>query len=163
MMEKFKEALSFAASICSTSEQCAADVLRKTDKFGLSIEEKDMLVQKLKQDGFLDEKRYVRAYVNDRFKFSKWGKMKITYMLKQKGIDARIVENALEMIDQDDYTGTLLDLLKQKRKSIISSGITDLKAKLYRFALSRGFEPTVTVKCLKKMKLCEDEGNSAEY
>lgn len=162
-MGKYNEALSYAASLCSASEQCAADILRKTEKFELSTAEKGMLVRTLKQDGFLDGDRFVRAFIGDRFKFSKWGKIKIVYMLKQKGFDTTIIKNGLEMIDQDEYEKTLLELLKQKRRSTRSNSLTDLKGRLYRFAMSRGFESSVTGMCLKRMNLGKDEGESTEY
>jgi regulatory protein len=162
-MSNFKDALSFAASLCSASEQCAADIISKTVKFELSDVEKEVLVKTLKQQGFLDEDRFVKAFVNDRFRFSKWGKVKISYMLSHKGIDGSIIDKGLGLIDPDVYESTLYDLLKQKQKSVRSRNTTDLKMKLYRFAIGRGFESSVIGNCIKRMNFGKNDGESTEY
>ena len=161
-MGKYSEALTFAASLCSTSEQCAFDILRKTAKFELDTDEKEKMIQALRQNGFIDDQRFVKAFVNDRLHFNKWGRMKIGYMLKQKGIDNTIIETNLNDIDEDAYTETLLNLLKQKSKSANSRNQIELKSKLYRFAQGKGYESSAIGKCLKQMKLDFDETEFSE-
>lgn len=158
MAEKYSEALSFAASICSASEQCASDIIRKTRKFELSEGEKEKLVSFLKEQGFINEERYVRFFINDKFRFNKWGKIKISYMLRQKGIDNFLIEKGLENINEEEYCRLLSELLAQKRKSIKNDGKAGLRTKLFRFAAGRGFETGLIFGCLKKMELddCEE-------
>jgi regulatory protein len=158
-MGNFAEAFSFAASLCSASEQCAQDILRKTMRFELSEEEKSRLVKQLEKEGFLNKQRYVHAFVTDRFQFSKWGKFKIRHLLKQKGFDESTIDEGIESIDDEQYTETLLTLLKQKRTGLSHRNLYELKGKLYRFALGRGFEPAMISTCLKRMDLdaCEND------
>lgn len=156
-MGKFEDALSFSAAICSVTEQCPYDITRKIEKFELTSEEVELLVRKLKKDGFINEERFVRAFVNDRFKYNKWGKIKISYMLKQKGIESSIITGCLESIEDEEYFKTLYNLIKQKQKSTRGKDKSDIKNKLYRFAAGRGFESKIIISCLKKLNFEEEE------
>lgn len=162
-MGKFEDALSFSATLCSVSEQCSYDIKRKIEKFELTSEEVTLLVKKLKKDGFLDEERYVGAFVNDRFKYNKWGKIKITYLLKQKGIESSIIYDCLESIEDEVYFSTLYDLIKHKQKVTKGKDKSDIRNKLYRFAAGRGFESKIIISCLKKLNFDEDEKNMEGY
>jgi regulatory protein len=86
----FEEALSYAASCCSRSELCEADILRKITLFQLTEQEQTDLIARLKEMGFIDSERYARAYVSDKFRFQHWGRIKISYQLKQKDWRKRV-------------------------------------------------------------------------
>lgn len=156
-MSNYSEALAFAAAYCSASEHCKSEVLDKTVKFGLDQEEQAKLIQRLQQEGFLDERRYVRAFINDRLRFNKWGRIKIRYMLRQKGISAEFTQEGLESIVEEDYLDMLLTLLKQKKPSIKSKSNFEMREKMLRFAAGRGFEPSLISQCLKKLDIGEEE------
>ena len=162
-MGKFEDALSFSAALCSVSEHCSSDIKRKIEKFELTTDEVTSLIKKLIKDGFLDEERYVRAFVNDRFKYNKWGKIKIAYLLKQKSIESSIIYDCLESIDDEVYFNTLYDLIKHKQKGTKGKDKTDIRNKLYRFAAGRGFESKLIISCLKKLNFDEDDTNMEEY
>jgi regulatory protein len=156
-MSKYDEALRYATSLCSDSEQCIKDILKKTEKFELNHSENKNLAQYLRSNGFIDENRYVKAFVNDSFKFNKWGKIKISYMLRQKDINFETIQEGLNSIDPDEYFDSLYKILTYKRNLLRSKTKEQLKSTLYRFAASKGFESNLTLKCLEKMNLSNDE------
>lgn len=156
-MSNYTEALTFAASYCSTAEHCKSEVLEKIQKFELTELEQDQLIQRLKMEKFLDEKRYVQAFVKDRFRFNKWGRIKIRFMLRQKNIDNELIDEGLECIPQEEYLDLLMALLKQKRPSVKSKSNFELRGKMLRFASGRGFEPNLISKCLQNMDINEEE------
>lgn len=159
-MSKYDDALRFATALCSDSEQCTKDILKKTERFELNESEIKKLAEYLHSNGFIDEGRYVKAFVNDRFKYNKWGKIKISYMLRQKGIDFETIQDGLESIDGDEYFDLLYQLLYNKRKLLKSKTKEQIKSSLYRFASSKGFESGLILKCLEKMNLSYDEFES---
>jgi len=156
-MSNYSEALAFAAAYCSSAEHCKTEILEKTEKFELSLEEKAQLIERLQNEKFLDEKRYVRAFVRDRFRFNKWGRIKIRYMLRQKGIASDLIDEGIEAIPEEDYIDMLLTLLKQKKPSVKSKSNYELRGKMLRFGSGRGFEPSLISQCLKKMDIEEEE------
>ena len=156
-MSNYSEALAFAAAFCSAAEHCESEILEKTARFELEYEEQTKMVQRLQQEGFLDEKRYVKAFVSDRFRFNKWGRIKIRYMLRQKGLSAELTEEGLGLIPDEDYQEMLLTLLKQKGPSVKSKSKYELRGKMLRYAAGRGFEPALISACLKKMDIDKEE------
>jgi regulatory protein len=156
-MSNYSEALAFAAAFCSSAEHCKSEVLEKTSRFELEQEEQTKLIQHLQQESFIDENRYVKAFVSDRFRFNKWGRIKIRFMLRQKGISAELIEEGIRLISDDEYINTLLTLLKQKKPTVKSKNKYELREKMLRFGSGRGFEPSLISLCLKRMDIDEEE------
>jgi regulatory protein len=156
-MSNYSEALAHAAAFCSASEHCISEVLDKTKKFELSQEDQDKLIRRLQEEGFLDEKRYVKAFVNDKFRFSKWGRIKIRYRLRQKGVSSDLTEEGLGIISEKDYQETLTSMLLQKKRSVKAASKYEYWGKMMRFAISKGFEPSIASDCLKEIGINDNE------
>ena len=148
----FKEALQKAATYCSAREQCSQDIVEKLIKWGIEEPEISQITDYLKQQGFIDETRYVNSFIADKFKFNKWGKIKIAYALRQKGLSETVVDEALRSIDDTEYRNTLQKILENKYKSTKATDKYDMQAKLFRFAASRGFEPEIIRSALHDIK-----------
>ena len=134
------EALSKAANYCSKGEHCMADVCEKLRQWGIDDQDTQEIVKHLCQQGFINEHRYAKAYINDKYRFAKWGRIKIEQGLRQKQIPSSIFHPIMEeVIDMSEYTQILRDLLKQKRKTLKEHDDFILRGKLTRFALQRGF------------------------
>jgi regulatory protein len=133
---------------CSRSEHCVLDVLNKLYAAGLGEEETDEIVQCLVAQGYIDEQRYANAFVNDKFRFNKWGKLKITHALRQKKIPTVVIQIALETLDEDAYSHVLLQLIEAKKKTVKGTA-TQQKAAVMRFAVSRGFELDLVLRLLR--------------
>jgi regulatory protein len=155
--ENYTEALLYAAHLCSVSEQCKVDVEEKLRRFELEPEEAHRLIEQLEEDGYLDERRYTNAYVNDKFQLNKWGRVKIKSYLKQKKITNEIIDEVLSGLNEALYTKTLMDLFRRKDRSIHGSNSLERRAKLYRFALGRGFELSMVNSCLREYLNDSDE------
>ena len=129
-----------AALLCSRSEKCTSEIFEKLKLWGLSVEESAPIVDKLVEEKYLDNERFARAFVKDKFRFNHWGKQKIAHILRAKNIPPEIQELALEEIVEDNYSDELRKLLTDKEKSIKAKDKYDKRNKLMRFALGRGFE-----------------------
>jgi regulatory protein len=125
--------------------------MEKLKLWGLSSDESEPVIQKLVAEKFLDDERFARAYVKDKFKFNHWGKQKIAFMLRSKGISPEIQELAFEEIESDGYADELRKLLTDKAKSIKAKDQYDKRNKLMRFALSRGFESNKVYAVFKEL------------
>lgn len=150
MKEKSEaEMLNRMAAYCSATERCTSDVRKKIENGGLSKEAADRIIDWLKNERFIDESRYARFFVNDKLRFNKWGRVKISYELYKKGISSNVRDEAIGLIDEKEYRSTLMDLLKSKRKTTKGRDQKDISNKLLRFAAGRGFESGITILCLK--------------
>ncbi|MFV0471085.1 MAG: regulatory protein RecX [Paludibacteraceae bacterium] len=140
-----------AASYCSMAEHCISDVEIKLKAWGVSPENSQEIVSHLLEQDFINEQRYARAFVREKFEINKWGKIKILLALKEKGIDKDSINNALAHIDEGEYEELLARLLKSKLQTISYEYEYEKQGKLFRFAQSRGFESNVIEKVLRRV------------
>jgi regulatory protein len=135
------QAYSKMAQLCSRSEQCSTDIRKKILAYEIVDEIVDEIIEKLILEKYIDDKRYVRAYVNDKFKINKWGKIKMRYYLKMKGLSDETIEYGLAHIDEEKYKTLLVKTMKDKAKSIKSKDKFQKMGQIIRYAQNRGFEP----------------------
>lgn len=140
-----------AAFICSRSEHCTSEIQEKLKLWGLSAEDAELVLAKLFEEKYLDDERFARAYVKDKFRFNHWGKQKIAFMLRSKNISSEIMELAFKEIEDEGYSEELRKLLIDKEKSIKAKDQYDKRNKLMRFAMGRGFESGQIYAVLKEM------------
>jgi len=146
-----KEALSKALSLCARQEQCRKDLLLKLSKWDVSQSDSEQILLTLEQEGFIDHLRYAKSFTTDKFKFNRWGRIKIRWMLRQKEIPEDIIENALSQIDEEDYENMLMIELQKKIKTLRSESEAEKKSKLIQFATQRGFEYETIYKMTDKL------------
>ncbi|MGN0036142.1 MAG: regulatory protein RecX [Bacteroidaceae bacterium] len=143
-----KEALYKAAAYCSTAEHCLSEVASKLADWGQSAEAVESILTRLVREGFIDEVRYARSFVREKFGCNRWGRIKIRQALRQKGIPSSFGAEALSEIDEQEYLSVLRALLEAKRRSVRANTAYEAKAKLVRFAVGRGFEMEAAFACL---------------
>ena len=145
------EALHRAAALCSSAEHCTADIREKLARWGVTEADSRTIIDRLVQERFIDEQRYAVAFVKDKFRFSGWGRIKMRYALQQKRIDGSDIDHALATLDEEQYNDRLLELLQAKSRSIRNDDPEARRAKLFRFATSRGFESALIFNALKQV------------
>jgi len=143
------ELLHKAASFCSISEHCVSEVEDKLTAWGVSTEDKQKIIDRLISEDFINEKRFCIYFVKDKFRFNKWGKIKITFALKGKRLDKELILNAIETIDDGEYEEMLASLLKTKLVGLKYEFEYEKQGKLFRFAQGRGFENNVIDRVLR--------------
>lgn len=139
----FEELLHKAASYCSISEHCISEVEDKLTAWGVSIDDKNKIIKRLISEDFINEKRFCTYFVKDKFRFNKWGKIKISFAMKQKGLSNEQINSALGNIDDGEYEELLASILKTKLVGLKYEYEYEKQGKLFRFAQSRGFENNV--------------------
>ncbi|HLN72749.1 MAG: regulatory protein RecX [Methylococcaceae bacterium] len=140
-----------ATAICSRGETCSFDILEKLRKWGLEEAQAREVIDQLKAEKYIDDERFARAYVKDKFRFNHWGRQKIAYMLSSKRIGKEIQQAAFEEIEDESYSEELIKLIKSKEKSVKADDPFDKRNKLMRFAMARGFETDKIFKAFKEL------------
>jgi regulatory protein len=135
--------------LCSKSEKCKRDIADKLRSWNFEGDG-DKIAEKLQSEGFINEERYALSVVNDKIRFSKWGKAKVRYFLKGKGIDESIIENALENFNID-YEGIVEKELGKKLKSIKEPDKFKKMQKLLSFAFQRGYDSELARKISERL------------
>ena len=137
---QYKIALQRAAALCSRQEQCSSHIREKLKSWNVSEADTGQIISLLIKEKFLDDSRYASFFVRDKFKFNRWGKIKLTAMLRQKEIPKAVIEEALDQIDPESYHETCTRLISEKSATLKESNQFKRKGKLFRFAAQRGFE-----------------------
>ncbi len=136
----YKEALPRAADLCVRTEKCRFDIELKCREWQLGKEDTTHILDYLIKEKFIDHQRYANSFVRDKFRFNKWGKIKLSYALKMKQIEDKFIREALNQLNEDQYQKVLSDLLSSKIKSVKETDPNIRRNKLLVFAQSRGFE-----------------------
>ncbi len=155
-------ALNKAAALCARSEQASGDIYTKLVGWGLSADDADSVIQRLKTDGYLNDERYARAYCRDKMRFNGWGRIKVAFMLKAKGIGKHHIEATLADVDMAEYTATLRRLLQAKWRDVSAKEPMQARASLMRYAASRGFEPDVFYPIITEVMSHHPHNNAPE-
>ena len=151
------QALNRASALCAASEQAPSDIREKLMRWGLTAPQAADVLSQLISQGFIDERRYAKAFVNDRFIFNGWGRVKIAYQLKQKRIDEDVIAQAIDNIDEQQYRERLVELLRAKWRTVNGREPRAAWAAMMRFAASRGFETGIAGECVKQVTRLDDQ------
>ena len=148
---KFDEAILRAKKICSNQEKCCQDIYNKLSEWGIPKEKAEKIINILIENKFIDEERYAKAFVNDKFKFNHWGKIKIKNHLFSKRISEDNINEALKSIDIKKYKDVLRNILQKKKKEIKNTNSYQLSGKLINHAYSKGFEIDISKDIIKEI------------
>ena len=136
---------------CAYQERCHKEVKDKLYGFGLSKPDVEESISVLIQENYLNEERYAIAFAGGHFRGKQWGRVKIGYELKMKGVSQYCINKALKSIDEEDYLKTISRLIENRRSSLQGD---DLKIwqrdqKVAAYLVQRGFESVLVQQALK--------------
>ena len=140
--------------LCVRSEQCTSDLRRKLFTWGITPSQSDTILNGLEQRGFVDDSRFARAYVRDKYRFSRWGRQKIVAGLIAKRIPRHIIDSALSEIQNKEYALTAFRAIAAKLRTLDTTMPRhELRAKLLRHAIAKGYESALILKILDSNRL----------
>jgi regulatory protein len=148
-----EEALMRLKKLCSVYEKCTYDIRKKLIEYKTETSKIDGIIQKLQDEGFVDDCRFACFFVRAKHNISKWGKQKIAYQLRTKKISETIIAKALNEISDESYSKSISDELVKKMETIKTktTSQSELVAKLMKFALSRGYDCSVSYEIITDM------------
>ncbi len=146
-----REILNYALRLLNRRDYPEKEIREKLiKKFGDKETQKiEAVITYLKEKRFVDDERYSENYAYFKLKRG-YGKRRIEHELKNKGIDEKLIQNAIDGAceqAEDVFLKRLKQLEGKKRK----------RAKLYQFMLRRGFESEKIMELLNKYEVKDDE------
>lgn len=149
------------AGLCARSEQCEYDLRLKMARAGLKTDEADSIIDFLREQRFLDDGRYVRAFVRDKITFSGWGPAKIRATLAAKRLPRAIVDEALEEAESEEMGKSLMRAARAKARSLDLTTREDM-VKLLRHLMSRGVSYSDSRRAAERLREEEQEEEEEE-
>lgn len=138
-----------AQQFCADDEQCTASVMRKLADWGCPMTSAPKIVNMLTAGGYIDEYRYVCRYCESKAFHQKWGRIKITSMLRQKHIPGDVIAKGIKVIDEDEYRKVLEGVARVKWGTYTDDDNEKNISRLTSFLLSRGYETDIIKDVIK--------------
>jgi regulatory protein len=133
-------------------ERCESDVRKKLYNWGIDTKKSNEIVEKLKGNGFIQDSRYIQAFIRGKYYYNKWGRVKIRFNLKLKGYSEEEINAAMDaFFSTVDYEGMIYEQLERKNKSLNIDDEYQRKSKLILFGQSRGYETEISLNCVDKI------------
>ena len=136
-----EQAIQKLRQYCAYQERSHSEVKQKLWELGVWRQEHDAIIASLIEDDYLNEERFAKQFVGGKFRMKDWGRKKIYYGLKEKGINDYLIKRAMKEIDEDLYQKTLRDLAEKKYESLKGEQYLVRKKKTVDYLLQKGYEP----------------------
>jgi regulatory protein len=149
------EGKTLAERYCSGAEHCCQEVGAMLERHGAEKPDIERILKHLLKEGYVDESRYAAAFVHDKVRLAKWGRVKIAQALWQKRIPSGVADEALSRIDEDEYMTALKDVVASRYRQTKGATEYERKMKTMKSVCSRGYEPTLVRKVLDLSDLPE--------
>ena len=143
-----QEALQKLSALCARAEHSSGEMLEKMRRWQLSEDAHERVLDRLIDEKFVDDERFARLFVREKIRFDRWGRRKIEQALYQKGVASDISRRVLDEVDDEAYVAELKKLIAAKRRSVQAESDYEMRAKLTKYALGRGFDYNVIRQCI---------------
>lgn len=162
-LKSAEQALRLLMNMAARAERSSGDALRLMKRWGVDDNDAQRVLQRLIAERFIDDSRYAAAFVREKINLSGWGSYKIVAALRRKGVDNRIIENALSQYGSVDMEERLQGLLEKKIKTVKYRDTSDLRAKLFRFAASRGYDYSTAMQAVDRVVKGDRECDNLDF
>jgi regulatory protein len=144
---------------CSYRERSEAETelkLRSMQVPSVKIRE---ILKELREDGFISDERFARAFARGKWRVRQWGRIRIAYELKQRKIPEKLIKEAMEEIGEEEYREVLADVIRRKAATLHlpvkeennSRKTLNLRDKIFNFALGKGYESDLVREILDEL------------
>ena len=125
---------------CSYQERSHNEVQQKLWELGVRRAEHDEIIAVLIEEDYLNEELFAKQFVGGKFRMKDWGRKKIYFGLKEKGIGDYLIKRAMKEIDEEVYHKTLRDLARKKYLLLKGEQYLVRKKKTIDYLLQKGYE-----------------------
>lgn len=111
---RLQQALVFGYRYLNRRDRTVFEMRRHLDGRGCGAEEIEGAIELLVEQGYLDDPRFARLFVEDKRTLEQWGCERIQGALERRGIDRELADQALAAGTPDDELARALALLKRR-------------------------------------------------
>ena len=138
---------------CSYQERCIKEVEEKLKEWTVQHKKIPSIINQLQKEGYLNEERFAKAFAGGKFRLNKWGRQKIDFELRIRGVPELMIQEGLLEIDDEEYEQTLKEILLRKKNEIKSEKNVNIREKMINFAYGKGYETDLILSVIKEMKI----------
>ena len=146
-----EQALQKLRQYCAYQERSHKEAKQKLWDLGVHPTMHDEIISSLIEEDYLNEERFAKAFAGGKFRMKDWGRKKIIYALKEKGVSEYNIRKAMKEIDESTYDETLHELAKKKYDSLKRDQYLVRKKKTMDYLIQKGYETERIVSVLNKI------------
>lgn len=152
--EEYVQAKQSALDYLAHKPRTEEEVRRKLRQTDVSEPVRDEVISRLYELQYLDDEAYARDYVRNRFSSKKYGPERIRRELRKRGVDRRLIEEAVHDHFSDIDVKAIAREHAEKRWSRLADeeDARRRKQKLYRYLRRRGFPSDVISPLLDELE-----------
>ncbi|PDH46671.1 MAG: recombinase RecX [Bacteroidetes bacterium MED-G13] len=126
-------------SYCMYQERSIQEVKKKLTCLQVISKTKSKIINHLIDNDYLNEVRFAKSFIQGKLRIKKWGRIKLNYELRIRGVKKFIIDEQINKISNDDYYDYFNEFSNNKIK--ILKGSKDQKKRSFiNYFTYRGWE-----------------------
>ena len=126
-------------SYCMYQERCIQEVKKKLTRLQVVPKTKSKIINHLIDDDYLNEVRFTKSFIQGKLRIKKWGRIKLNYELKIRGVKKFIIDKEINKISKEDYYDYFNEFSNNKIK-ILKGSKEQKKRSFINYFTYRGWE-----------------------
>ena len=153
----FYEGYYKAIKFISFKMRSEKEVYQKLNSLEIDKKSIGKIIAKLREEGYIDNKKYARAFILDEVNLSLKGPKKIEMELKKKGISESTIQNELKQVDDDIFKKNAQKYIDKKVKINKSGSLVRLQLKLKSDLFNLGYPEEYFMDYLSSVNINEED------
>ncbi len=113
---------------------------RLLEKFPKGVSFVKEIIKEFVEHSWISDMRYTKEFVREKSQYRKWGPIKISQKLKEKGIEKELIETVLIQDFTEEMQCVIAQqLAEEKWNRLYKKTASERRGAVQRFLLSRGF------------------------
>lgn len=108
-------------SYCMYQDRCVQEVIKKLTRLQVIAKTKSKIIDHLIEDDYLNEVRFAKSFIQGKLRIKKWGRIKLNYELRIRGIKKFIIDEEINKISKEDYYDYFNEFSNNKIKTLKGS------------------------------------------
>jgi len=142
--QSLDQALQIGMKFCGYRERSTKEVKDKLSKKDFDYKIIKETINKLQELGFLDNIRFSKSFSRGKNNNNRWGKNRIKYQLKSKGLSDKEIEIGINSIKENNYIKILKKNIELYNKKLKKPD----RNKLISHLIYKGYEMDIILKTI---------------
>lgn len=160
---KYYEAYNLGISYIETKMRTEYEIREYLYKKDIDKKLIDEVVGKLKNEGYINEKRYIEAYINDKVNLTSMGPYKIKRELLDLDMDEELIDNYLNNITYETWKNKLTKIIDKRVNLMKSKSLYTIKNKLKSDLYNLGYNSELIEELLESIDKNDNEAINKDY
>ncbi len=156
---QFKQGYLYAVRLLTASKKSATQLLKRFKEKGYKPEIAESVLEKLKEQGILNDRKMVDETIQWAKQAKRYGKRRIAMELKKKGIAQNVIDDSLSHYSKEEERETALVLAQVRWQKLERIEPNKRKKRMYDFLISRGFDFETTREIVDQLNSKQNHEN----